>query len=112
MSITLDLYCKATNEHVEAMRCGSSTAQSMNANVLACFLAYHASIGLRGSHAFTLRNIRDSSDENLDESLEWTEANFRKLLARAPIALLAQEQFEQAPSGGVWVRRTIDGRII
>jgi len=84
----------------------------MNANVLACFLAYHASIGLHGSHEFTLRNIRDSADENLDEALEWTEANFRNLLARAPIALLAQEQFEQAPSGGVWVRRTIDGRII
>lgn len=109
MSTDLHLYCKATNECVETLRSGSTTTQQLDANVLACFLAYHASLTIRGSNEFMLR---ESDADDLDDSILWTPENYRDLLARAPEVMRGQEGFEQANNGGVWVRRTIDGRVI
>lgn len=109
MSIELHLHCKATNECVATLRCGSSTVQQLDANVLACFLAYHAQIGLLGSQEFTLRN---SSDDDLDRAVVWSKSNYKELLGRAPTAAAQQREFELAASGGLWVIQTDDGRII
>lgn len=44
--------------------------------------------------------------------LAWTEENYRALAKRDAGLAKILEEYESAPSGGVWVRRTVDGRII
>ena len=44
--------------------------------------------------------------------LIWTEKNYLSLANRQKGLAETLTEYEQAPSGGVWVRRTVDGRII
>ena len=133
------LYCEKTGECVEAVaHVGNKSSPRIEANALSAFLVYHQE---QASGApLVMRNVDSlgndefgGNDRSLMSSLEdaaeeyesvgsfpgykspimiWTEANYRSLAARLPKVAEWLDEYERAPSGGGWVRRTVDGRII
>lgn len=133
MSSHYYLYCEKTGECVEAVaHVGSRSGPRIQANALQAFLVYHHMVA--SGAPLVLRDVDEiSSDRSLMSSLEeaaqemesiggfpgyqppimvWTEANYRSLAQRAKGLGEMLDEYEHAPSGGVWVRRTVDGRII
>ncbi|TXH00075.1 MAG: hypothetical protein E6R08_01160 [Nevskiaceae bacterium] len=128
------LFCEQTGECVEAVaHVGNRSGPRMQANALQAYLVYHHIKA--GGAPLVLRNVDDigGRGRSLMESLEevseefdsigdspgytppvliWTDENYRSLAARAEGLAAMLSEYEQAPSGGVWVRRTADGRII
>lgn len=134
MSSHYYLYCERTGECAEAVaHVGSTSGPRIEANALQAFLVYHH-LHATGT-PLVLRDIDsiDGDDRSVFSSLDdvaqefesigsfagyqspiliWTEENYRALAGR-DVGLAAKlEEYENAPSGGVWVRRTVDGRII
>lgn len=127
------LYCDQTNECIEVVaEVGCKPSPRIQANALQAFLTYHH-IKAPGAALTMCQLDRISVDRNIVESLEdaaedfesiggfpqykppvmiWTENNFRALASRMDGLAAQLEDFEQAPSGGVWVRRTQEGRTI
>ncbi|OEZ53005.1 hypothetical protein JAB5_27490 [Janthinobacterium sp. HH103] len=99
MSISLHLYCAATNECVEAVIIGSRPLARLQPTAMGAFLAYHSNLEAKGAMDFSLRNIDDHA---LEESIIWDDENYRDLLSRNPAAASAQTELENAPSGGIW----------
>lgn len=133
MSSHFFLYCEQTGECVEAIaRVGNWCGPRIEANALQAFLVYHhikaggAMMRIVELESISRdRNIVASLEEAVDEKesigdfagykapvMIWTEKNFRELAARADRLVAALEDYAQAPSGGTWVRRTVEGRLI
>lgn len=127
------LYCEQTGECVEVVaESGCKAWPRIEANALQAFLTYHH-IKAPGAALTMCQLERICVDRHIVESLEeaaeefasigdfpgykppvmiWTENNFRALASRVEGLAAQLEDFEQAPSGGVWVRRNQEGRII
>lgn len=133
MSSHYYLYCEKTGECVEAVaHVGSRAGPRIEANALQAFLVYHhmtangAPLVLRNVDSFASDRSLMSSLEDVAQEFEsigsfpgyqspimvWTEENYRSLAKRAEGLAEMLDEYEHAPSGGLWVRRTVDGRII
>lgn len=128
------LFSEQTGECVEAVAVvGSRAAPRIEANALQAFLVYHH-INAPGADLF-IRNIDSLADggrsivRSLEEAAEivdqmvgvegfeppiliWTKNNYRALAERDCGLRVMLQEYEAAPSGGIWVRRTADGRLI
>ncbi|MEJ6003764.1 hypothetical protein [Paucibacter soli] len=133
MSSHYYLFCEQTGECVEAVaHVGSRPGPRIEANALQAFLCYHyikasgAPMVMREIDSIARDRSLVSSVEAAAEEFEsmggfpgyeppvmvWTEKNYRSLASRADGLDGMLHEYEQAPSGGVWVRRAVDGRII
>lgn len=138
MSSYYYLFCEQTNECIEVVATvGAKPGPRIDANALQAFLVYHHMVASQFTcPSFTLENIDDISDAtgrisvtSLDEMkqyinsnswidgytspiLIWTEDNYKSLADRANGLASRLSEYENAPSGGIWVRKTVDGRII
>lgn len=134
MSYHYFLFSEQTGECVEVVAVvGSRAAPRIEANALQSFLLYHH-INAPGAD-LSLRDMDSLADgcrgmvESLDEAAEmvdqmagfegfeppiliWTEKNYRSLVERDCGLKRMLQEYEEAPSGGVWVRRTADGRLV
>ncbi len=133
------LFCKETNECIEVIASvGCKPGPRIDANALQAFLVYHHIVAhpTYRAPAFTIHNIDSIGEDpyrNIVTSLEewqqdidhnswmpdyatpiikWTSENYRSLAARAKDLDNRLTEYENAPGGGLWVRKTTDGRII
>lgn len=133
MSSHYYLFCEVTGECVEAVaHVGGRIGPRIEANALQAFLVYHhikasgAALVMRQLESVSRdRNIVASLEEAAEESesigdfpgykppvMIWTERNYRSLSSRADGLAAMLNEYEQSPSGGVWVRRTAEDRVI
>jgi len=133
MSTHYHLYCEKTGECVEAVaHVGNTSVPRIEANALGAFLLYHQVVA--DNAPFVLiqldaleddRSIMSSLQEVADEQesigsyagykrpvLKWTKDNYLSLAGRNSRVLEGINDFERGPSGGTWVRKTNEGRII
>ena len=135
------LFCKETNECIEVIASvGAKPGPRIEANALQAFLVYHHVSSylpyVGPTPTFTIQNIDSLGEDpyrNIVTSLEerqqdidqnswmpdyatpiikWTNENYRALAARANDLDNRLTEYENAYGGGLWVRKTIDGRII
>lgn len=127
------LYCQQTDECIEVVACvGNWKGPRIEANALQAFLVYHflkapgaplvtweaGSISRGRFMVDSLEELAEQKDLAGDPPREklpvllWTEQNHRALAARAEGLGDTLRDLEAAPSGGVWIRRTSDGRLI
>ncbi len=133
MSSHFYLFSEETGECVEAVaHVGSRSGPRIEANALQAFLLYHHKkasgkpLVMREIDAIARDSTLVSSLEEAAEDFEmvggfgvykkpimiWNEANYRSLAKRLPGLAEMLTEYEHAPGGGLWVRRTVDGRII
>lgn len=139
MSNYFYLLCEETNECIEVIASvGCKPGPRIDANALQAFLVYHHINALPSYRApiFSIHNIDSIGDDpyrNIVTSLEerqqdidqnswmpdyatpvikWTSENYRALAARANDLDNRLTEYENAYGGGLWVRKTNDGRII
>lgn len=132
MSSYQHLYCQQTHECIEVVACvGNWKGPRIDANALQAFLVYHFLVA-PGAPLVTWedgtisygRFITDSIEElELQRELAgnppreklpvliWTGQNYRALAGRADGLAAVLSDYEQ-DGGGLWVRRTADGRLI
>ena len=102
MSVSIYLYCAATNECTEALIYTSRPLARIEPNALGAFMAYHWHQKIKGVKGATDFALRDFDHRDLEDSLVWNDESYRNFLKRDPEAATAQAQFENAPSGGIW----------
>lgn len=138
MSNNYYLFCKDTNECIEVIaNVGAQNGPRIEANALQAFLVYHHIVAPRFTCAsFTIENIDEVGEDpyrNIVTSLEemqkdiddnswmddyetpilkWTNDNYKVLSARDTGLEKSLNEYENAASGGLWVRKTIDGKLI
>ena len=126
------LYCRETDECVEVIACvGNWRGPRLDANAVQAFLTYHfltapgAALVIWESESIAggdltdsmkvlaeQRDLADGDPRDRLPALVWTGENYRTLAERAEGLSATLHDYEQAPGGGRWVRKTSDGRII